>query len=71
MMRESPSESLREMPGGARRADTFLLVIATILAGGAAFGFRSWHPPVIQLFFTSVWLQILARWIRHVRPNYA
>ena len=62
---------LREVPGGARRADTFLLVIATVVAMGSAIGFRTERPPVFSLFMMGVWFQVAARWLRHVRPRWS
>jgi hypothetical protein len=70
LMIESDSVVVREVPGGARRADTFLLVVGTIVLLGGAVGFRHTNPPVISLFFAAAWLQIVARWIRHVWPQY-
>ena len=70
-MRQSESQPLREVPGGARRADAFLLVIATVIAAGTVVGFRNSWPPFIPLFVTAAWLDTLARWLRHVRPQYA
>ena len=65
---ESPL--LREIPGGARRADTFLLVVVTLIAVFVVPEFRTEHPPVLPLLVVSAWLQILAQWLRHVRPQY-
>jgi len=68
-MPESDSEALHEVPGGARRADTFLLVVVTVIAAGSVAGFWRERPPVVALFLTAAWLQIFARWLRHVRPG--
>ena len=69
LRRASNSERLREVPGGARRADTFLLVVTTVVLVGAAAGFRRSRPPVLPLFFAAAWLQFVAQWLRHVRPQ--
>ena len=69
-MHQSEREVLREVPGGARRADTFLLVIATLLTGSAVISFRNSGEAFIPLMFTALWLDTLAKWLRHVRPQY-
>ena len=69
-MREPHSALPREVPGGARRADTFLLVVATILLLGGLVGFRSARPPFIPLMMMVAWIDVLARWMQHVRPRY-
>ena len=71
MMRESKTEGVQEVRGGARRADTFLLVLATIIAFSGILGFWSSPPPFIPLLFIALWLDTLKRWLRHVRPQYA
>lgn len=68
MTPNSEPELAGEVPGGARRADTFLLVIATVIALGVVAGFAHEHPPVMPLFGAAMWLQFFARWLRHVRP---
>ena len=69
-MNQSHPDALREVPGGARRADTFLLVIATVLAIGSSIGSRTQHPPVVALIMTGIWFQVFARWLRHTKPGY-
>ncbi|HKN67029.1 MAG TPA: hypothetical protein VJW73_12180 [Gemmatimonadaceae bacterium] len=71
MMGESKPEGVQEVPGGARRADTFLLVIATIIAASGIVGMWNSRPPFIPLFFAALWMDTLKRWLRHVRPQYA
>ena len=69
-MHQPPADAARELPGGARRADTFLLVIATVLLIGISIGSRRERPPVVTLIMAGLWFQVLARWLRHIGPGY-
>ena len=65
----SSDKQLREVPGGARRADTFILVVMTVVTVIVVPGWRHEHPPVLALLMLGFWCQAAAAWTRHVWPK--
>jgi len=70
-MDDQHSPRLRSIPEGARRADTFLLVVATVLAVVAVpSDLMASGPHDMALLAVGIWLQVLARWLQHFAPRY-
>jgi len=70
-MDDQYSPGPRPIPGGARRADTFLLVVATVLAVVAVpSDLMASGPHDMALLAVGIWLQVLARWLQHFAPRY-